>query len=164
MAAALMRAKAGDAIAVFSGGTHPGEELNGPARQAIEEIGASMAGEHPKTISDEVFMNVDRIIILGNEAKLEARENMKGQIETWLTPEPGPEAGDKLAQTRIVRDDIVRRIDELFAELTRSKDVRQKSHGPFRMRAQRWTLTDGSRVSSGSGGRPSSGPFSRNRT
>ena len=69
MAAALMRAKAGDAVNVLSGGTHPGDELNGPAKTAAEELGASMDGEFPKAITDEVFMTVDRIVILGNEAK-----------------------------------------------------------------------------------------------
>ena len=117
MAAALMRAKAGDLVKVLSGGTHPGDELNGPAKTAVEELGASMDGEFPKAISDEVFMSVDRIVILGNEAKLTEVDGMRGTIETWLTPEPGPEAGDKLAQTRIIRDDIVRRVDNLIAEL-----------------------------------------------
>ena len=69
MAAALMRAKAGDSVNVLSGGTHPGDELNGPAKTAAEELGASMDGEFPKAITDEVFMTVDRIVILGNEAK-----------------------------------------------------------------------------------------------
>jgi arsenate-mycothiol transferase len=120
MAAALMRAKAGDAIQVLSGGTHPGDVLNEPARIAAEELGASMEGEYPKEITDEVFMNGDRIVILGNEAKLTAVDGMKGTIETWLTPEPGPEVGDKLAQTRIVRDDIARRIEDLYNELTKN--------------------------------------------
>ena len=118
MAAALMRAKAGDSVNVLSGGTHPGDELNGPAKTAAEELGASMDGEFPKAITDEVFMTVDRIVILGNEAKLTPVEGMRGIIETWLTPEPGPEVGDKLAQARIIRDDIARRVDELFNELT----------------------------------------------
>lgn len=117
MAAALMRAKAGDAVFVLSGGTHPGDELNGPAKTAVEELGASMDGEFPKTITEEVFMTADRIVILGNEAKLTAVEGMRGTIETWLTPEPGAEAGDKLAQTRIIRDDIARRIDALYNEI-----------------------------------------------
>jgi arsenate-mycothiol transferase len=120
MAAALMRAKAGNAIEVLSGGTHPGDALNESARIAVEELGASMAGECPKEISDEVFMKVDRIVILGNEAKLTAVEGMNGSIETWLTPEPGPEVGDKLAQTRIVRDDIARRVEDLYNELTKN--------------------------------------------
>jgi hypothetical protein len=38
-------------------------------------------------------------------------------LETWLTPEPTAADGDKLAQTRIVRDDIVRRIDALAIDL-----------------------------------------------
>ena len=120
MAAALMRAKAGDEIQVLSGGTHPGDALNEPARIAVEELRASMDGEYPKEIADEVFMNVDRIVILGNEAKLTAVDGMHGTIETWLTPEPGPEVGDKLAQTRIVRDDIARRIEDLYNELTKN--------------------------------------------
>lgn len=118
MAAALMRAKAGDAVNVLSGGTHPGDELNGPAKTAVEELGASMDGEFPKAITEEVFMSVDRIVILGNEAKLTEVDGMRGTIETWLTPEPGPEVGDKLAQTRIIRDDIARRVDLLFNQLT----------------------------------------------
>lgn len=118
MAAALMRAKAGDAINVRSAGTHPGDALNEPARSAVSELGVSMDGEYPKEITDEVFMTVDRIIILGNEAKLTPMEGMRGTIETWLTVEPDSAMGDKLAQTRIVRDDIASRIENLYNELS----------------------------------------------
>ena len=118
MAAALMRLKAGDNVTVLSGGTNPGTGLNSQAQAAAEELGASMEGEGPKGILDDVFMNVDRIVILGNEAKLEPRPGMRGTIDTWLTPDPDPEVGDKLAQTRIVRDDIARRVSELYNELT----------------------------------------------
>lgn len=117
MAAAFMRAKAGRAINVLSGGTDPGDSLNEPARLAALELGASMDGEYPKSITEDGFMNADRIVILGNEAKLTPVDGMRGSIETWFTPEPGPEAGDKLAQTRIVRDDIVNRVARLFEEL-----------------------------------------------
>lgn len=118
-----MHQKAGDEINVLSGGTDPGTGLWGPAREAAAEIGASMDGEYPKTISDEVFMSVNRIVILGNAAKLEPRAGMLGSIETWLTPDPGPEVGDKLAQARIIRDDIARRVDELFKELTKTRST-----------------------------------------
>ena len=119
MAAALMRAKAADKVTVLSGGTNYGDNLNREAQLAVAELGVSMDGEYPKGVTDEVFMSVDRIVILGNEAKLAPRAGMVGTIETWLTPEPGLEAGDKLAQTRIVRDDIVKRVDKLFEELTK---------------------------------------------
>jgi protein-tyrosine-phosphatase len=119
MAAALMRAKAGDKVTVLSGGTHYGDNLNREAQLAVAELGVSMDGEYPKGLTDEVFMSVGRIVILGNEAKLAPRAGMVGTIETWLTPEPGLDAGDKLTQTRIVRDDIVKRVDKLFEELTK---------------------------------------------
>ena len=117
MAAALMRAKQLPNVEVLSGGTDPGSGLNAEAQAAVAELGVSMGDEYSKAISQDVFMRANRIIILGNEAKLNPVDGMAGAIETWLTPEPGPEVGDKLAQTRIVRDDIVRRIDELAAEL-----------------------------------------------
>ncbi len=120
MAAALMRAKSGNQVNVLSGGTHPGDVLSEPARIAVLEFGASMDGEYPKEITDEVFMNVDRIVILGNEAKLTAVNGMRGTIETWLTPEPGPEVGDKLEQTRVVRDDIASRVENLYNQLTKN--------------------------------------------
>lgn len=117
MAAALMRAKAGESVDVLSGGTHPGASLNAQAQEAVEELGASMSGEFPKPIADDVLARVDRVVILGNEAQVEPVDGMRGTIENWVTPEPGPEVGDKPAQTRIVRDDIVRRIDDLYAQL-----------------------------------------------
>jgi arsenate-mycothiol transferase len=117
MAAALMRAKNLPNVKVVSGGTDPGKNLNTEAQSAVEELGVSMGDEKPKEITHEVFMSADKIIILGNEAKLVPVAGMHGTIETWLTPEPGADAGDKLSQTRIVRDDIVHRIDELAAEL-----------------------------------------------
>lgn len=118
MAAALMRAKNLPKVDVCSGGTDPGDHLNAEAQAAVGELGVSMVGEFPKVITDEVFMTTDRIIILGNEAKLTPIAGMHGTIETWLTPEPTAADGDKLAQTRIVRDDILLRIDSLARELS----------------------------------------------
>lgn len=112
-----MRAKAGDAIEVLSAGTDPGDRLNHEAQTAVGELGISMGSEHPKAIAHEVFMTVERIVILGNEAKLTPLPGMIGTIENWLTPEPGEEAGDKLAQTRIVRDNISARVEQLHKEL-----------------------------------------------
>jgi arsenate-mycothiol transferase len=117
MAAALMRAKKLPNVEVLSGGTNPGSSLNGEAQAAVAELGVGMEGEYSKAITQDVFMRANRIVILGNEAKLTPVEGMAGTIETWHTPEPGAEVGDKLAQTRIVRDDIVKRVDALSEEL-----------------------------------------------
>jgi len=112
-----MRAKNLPNVEVLSAGTDPGSGLNAEAQAAVAELGVSMDGEYSKPINQDVFLRVDRIIILGNEAKLTPVDGMVGTIETWLTPEPTAADGDKLAQTRIVRDDVVKRIDALAAEL-----------------------------------------------
>jgi protein-tyrosine-phosphatase len=117
MAAALMRAKNLPNLEVLSGGTDPGAGLNAEAQAAVGEIGVSMDGEYPKAITSDVFMRVNRIIILGNDAQLSPVQGMAGVIDRWLTPEPTEVDGDKMAQTRIVRDDIVKRINALAAEL-----------------------------------------------
>ena len=120
MAAAWMRSIAGETVRVFSGGTHHGEALNAEAKTAIEELGLTMDGEYPKAIDQTVLKSVDRVVILGDEAKLDLVDDMQGKIITWHTPKPGNEVGDKLAQTRIVRDDIERRVRILHKELTNS--------------------------------------------
>lgn len=118
MAAALMRSLAGETVRVFSGGTKHGETLNAEAKAVIEEIGLTMSDEYPKAIDNSVFEKVDRIVILGDEATLDATPNMRGKIVTWHTPKPGGEFGGKLDQTRIIRDDIERRVRVLHNELT----------------------------------------------
>ena len=113
-----MRPLARDTVRVFSGGTKHGEALNAEAKAVIEEIGLTMADEYPKAIDNSVFEKVDRIVILGDEATLDATPNMRGKIVTWHTPKPGGEFGGKLDQTRIIRDDIERRVRVLHNELT----------------------------------------------
>ena len=49
---------------------------------AIEEVGASMDGEYPKPIDPALLRTVNRIVIIGNEAKVEPVSDMVGTIET----------------------------------------------------------------------------------
>src|SRR5699024_10265893 len=60
MAAALMRQIAGASIAVHSAGTAPGASLNALSAASVAEVGASMAGEHPKPIDPALLRAVDR--------------------------------------------------------------------------------------------------------
>ena len=55
MAAALTRLHAGDSVEVHSAGTHPGSKLNEESRAAVEEVGATFEGEHPKAIDVDLL-------------------------------------------------------------------------------------------------------------
>ena len=116
MGAAIARGLMGDAAVVLSAGTHPGSALNTEAEAACLELGFNMTGEYPKHLADEMIATADRVIVIGDEAVVEPVAGMQGEIVNWLTVKPGPEAGDKLAQTRIVRDDILARVKKLMQE------------------------------------------------
>ncbi len=118
MAAALMRHHAGEAIEVFSAGTRPGASLNEQSRIVMEEVGATMAGEHPKLLDPALAAGVDRIVVLGDEAVVEPPPGMRGTIENWVTDEPSLRGIDGLERMRLVRDDIDHRVRTLAAELT----------------------------------------------
>jgi len=117
MAAALMRQHAGDTITVYSAGTAPGDTLSALAEEAIVEVGASMEGEYPKPIDPEILRSVDRVIVLGDEAKVAPVDRMAGMIETW-TFEDQAASGVGGDRTRAIRDQIAARVLRLASELS----------------------------------------------
>lgn len=117
IAAALMRALAGDRVEVFSAGTRPGGAVNSEAEVAVSELGASMQGEAPKQIDPGVLARVDRVVVLGSEAVVEPAAGMVGSMETWETDEPSTRGIAGMERMRMVRDDIAARVEALFAEM-----------------------------------------------
>jgi arsenate-mycothiol transferase len=116
-AAALMRHIGGEDVDVYSAGTAPGEQLAADAVAMLSEIGISTGDEHPKTIDPQLFESVDRVIVLGTEAKVAPTPTMKGNVEVWPIVEPAEQGimGDERA--RLIRDDIIDRILELAEQL-----------------------------------------------
>ncbi|GAB47991.1 arsenate-mycothiol transferase ArsC [Mobilicoccus pelagius] len=112
MAAALMRHVAGDAVEVHSAGTHPGTSLNAESRRVVEEIGATFSGEHPKPVDPALLDSVDRVVVLGAEAHVEApgRAPDRAPVEVWEIDEPSLRGVEGLERMRLVRDDILRRV------------------------------------------------------
>jgi protein-tyrosine-phosphatase len=123
IAAALMRHLAGDAVEVYSAGTTPGDQLNDMSVQAVEELGASMAGEHPKPVDPAVLTRVDRVVVAGGDARVHPLPGMKGQIEVWETDEPSERGIDGMERMRLVRDDLRRHVYELAKDLLGSDTV-----------------------------------------
>jgi arsenate-mycothiol transferase len=116
LAAGLMRHLAGEAVTVFSAGTKPGTSLNPQAVESLTELGIMTDGEHPKPVTDDVLRAVDAVIVLGTEAKVEAREGT--HFEVWETDEPSERGIEGMERMRLVRDDINVRVRKLYSELT----------------------------------------------
>ncbi len=118
MAAALMEHRAADAVEVHSAGTKPGSKINSLSAEVVAEVGADMSTGFPKPIDPDLLRTVDRVVILGDEAKVEPVEGMTGTIETWYTDEPSKRGVEGAERMRLVRDDIDTRVRKLLTELT----------------------------------------------
>lgn len=115
LAAGLMRDLAGDAVAIYSAGTKPGNCLNPESVESLNELGIDITGEHPKPVMDEVLEAVDVVVVLGTEAKVEPQGTAR--FETWEIDEPSSRGIEGMDRMRLVRDDIQARVQKLYTEL-----------------------------------------------
>lgn len=117
MAAALMRHHAAGTVQVSSAGTRPGDDVNALSAQVVAELGASMQGARPRAIDPEQLRAVDRVVLVGGEAVVEAVDGMRGSIETWDIDEPSERGIEGVERMRLVRDDIDTHVQDLYREL-----------------------------------------------
>jgi arsenate reductase len=112
MAAALLAARAGDRIAVYSAGSAPGETLNQAVVTAMAELGLDISGEKPKRLTDDMALRSDVIVTMGcgDECPVYAGK----RYVDWELPDP---AGRELDEVRSIRDDIALRVERLLVEL-----------------------------------------------
>jgi len=117
MAAGLMTKRAGDTVTVESAGTKPGSAVNGLSAESLAEIGVDVSHNIPKPVTEEMVRAADVVVTLGREARVD--EVSDTQFENWDTDEPSERGIDGLERMRLVRDDIARRVDDLYDRLTR---------------------------------------------
>lgn len=114
MAAALMRHRYGRAVRVVSAGTRPGRDLNSESVAAVEEVGATMAGEHPKPVDPATVEQADLVVLLGEEVELATDST---PVRRWVTDEPSRRGIEGAERMRLVRDDIAARVAALGEQL-----------------------------------------------
>lgn len=115
MAAGLMRQIAGDTVDVYSAGTKPGTAINVVSAEALAEVGVDITSEEPKPIDPQLLRDVDVVVTLGREARVEAVPGTR--FENWDTDEPSERGIDGIERMRLVRDDIAARVQDLRGRL-----------------------------------------------
>ena len=115
MAAGLMRQLAGEDVAVYSAGTKPGSTINALSAESLREVGVDISGETPKAVDPQLVQDVDVVVILGSEARLDPVPGT--EFQNWDTDEPSERGIDGIERMRLVRDDIATRVNELLAQL-----------------------------------------------
>ncbi len=116
MAAGLMTKRAGDSIGVESAGTKPGSAVNGLSAEVLAEVGVDVSHNTPRPITEELVQAADVVVTLGRDAQVD--EVPGTQFENWDTDEPSERGIDGIERMRFVRDDIARRVEDLYDRLT----------------------------------------------
>ena len=114
MAEHLFRAAAGGAHEARSAGAAPGGEVHPVAVQALAELGIDASDHVPRKLDDELIGWADVVVAAcdGVCPVVPGKRN-----ENWHLPDP---MGRPIAEVRVFRDDIKRRVDTLLDELEMS--------------------------------------------
>jgi len=101
-----------------SAGTRAGEAVSPLAVEAVEELGISMAGAHPKQLTAEMVREADKVITMG--CGVNAEECPAGFLvaEDWGLDDP---AGQPLEAVRVIRDEIVQKIETMLEDFRENK-------------------------------------------
>lgn len=118
MAASIMRQLAGGLVDVRSAGTEPDAQVHDLSAIAVAELGADMSDQVPTRLQPGMLTAADRVIVLGNEARVDAAEGLRVPIETWVIHDPADGGIDGLERVRLMRDDIADRVRGLLQAMT----------------------------------------------
>ena len=112
MAAALLDDHARGRVHVRSAGSTPADEINPAVIAAMDEIGVDLSKEFPKPLTTDVVEAADVVITMGCG---DACPIFPGKrYLDWDLPDPH---GRSVEDVRPIRDEIVRRVRQLLAEL-----------------------------------------------
>lgn len=112
LAAGLMRSLAGDAVAVSTAGSAPAAIVNPFVIDVLDEVGASVASEFPKPLTDEVVRAADVVVTMGCGDACPVYPGRR--YVDWDLPDP---AGLSRDGVREVRTEIERRVRDLLSEM-----------------------------------------------
>jgi len=112
MALGFLHRYAGDAAIGWSGGSHPAGEVSPVAIEAMAEVGIDLTREFPKPWTDDVVRAADVVVTMGCGDTCPVFPGTR--YEDWEIADPD---GMSVAEARVVRDEIERRVLHLLGTL-----------------------------------------------
>lgn len=104
----------GDHVEILTGGTHPADRVHEEVLEVMREAGFDLSDRTPKEITIEELRSCDYVSTMGCST-LDVGEVGEGvEIRDWALEDPD---GRGLDDVREIRDDIERRVIELFDEI-----------------------------------------------
>ena len=112
MAAGFLEKLGGGKIEVLSAGSAPKDSINPVAVEAMAEKGIDIANRKPKILSTEAVQASDVVITMGCGDTCPFFPGKR--YEDWVLDDP---AGKPIAEVRVIRDEIEKRVQTLVTEL-----------------------------------------------
>ncbi len=112
MAAGWLRHLADDRVAVFSGGSNPGAQVNPSAVAAMREVGVDISAATPQRWTDEIVSAADVVVTMGCGDTCPVFPGVR--YEDWPIADP---AGMGVDAVRPIRDELRERVEHLMASL-----------------------------------------------
>ncbi len=108
------RDRRGQDIDVVTGGTDPADHVHEAVVEVMREEGIDIGDRPPREITPEDIENVDDVVTMGCSVDQFRPDDWEGESQQWDIEHPG---GDSIAAVRRQRDEIERRVSDLFDEL-----------------------------------------------
>ena len=112
MAAGWLRHLADDRVAVFSGGSNPGAQVNPSAVAAMREVGVDISAATPQRWTDEIVSAADVVVTMGCGDTCPVFPGVK--YEDWPIADPD---GMGVDAVRPIRDELRDRVENLMTTL-----------------------------------------------
>jgi protein-tyrosine-phosphatase len=118
MAAGFLRELTAGSVDVYSAGSEPADALNPVAVQAMLEDGIDIAGAVPRILTPDAVLQADVVITMGCGDVCPVFPGKR--YEDWELTDP---AGLDIADVRVIRDEIRRRVEVLITETLLPSDL-----------------------------------------
>ncbi len=101
-------------ITLLTGGTNPAVHVHETVAQVMAEVGLDIADRDPREVTPDDLAEYDYVITMGCAANDVCPFGWGGESRDWALDDPH---GKLPEEVREIRDEIERRVGELFDEL-----------------------------------------------
>ena len=107
-----------DEIELITGGTRPADHVHDEVIRAMHAVGIDISGQTPREITFEETQGSDYVITMGCSADDVCPAGWAGENRDWNLDDPD---GKSAAEVGRIRDEIERRVNDLFDEVENSR-------------------------------------------
>ncbi len=107
-----------DEIELITGGTRPADHVHDEVVRAMHAVGIDISGRTPREITFEETQESDYVITMGCSADDVCPAGWAGENRDWDLDDPD---GKSAAEVGRIRDEIERRVNDLFDEVENSR-------------------------------------------